>query len=67
MHFLYEGFAGTVVHDNTLFTATPPDYFHHQLQDLSLSAVREKEAGARLFIGHFLSHAVKEARRVFRS
>jgi hypothetical protein len=65
MPFLYEGFAGTVVHDNTLFTAKPSDYFYHQLQDLSLSATREKEAGARLFIGHYLSHSVKEARLVF--
>jgi hypothetical protein len=65
MPFLYEGFAGTVVHDSALFTARPPDYFYNQLKDLSLSATREKEAGARLFIGHYLCHAIKEARRVY--
>lgn len=61
--FLHEGFAGTVIHDKTLFTAKPSDYFYHQLKDLSLSATREKDE--RLFIGHCLSHAVKEARHVF--
>jgi len=65
MPLLYEGFAGTIVHDKALFTAKPSDYFYHQLKDLSLSAAREKDAGARLFIGHYLCHAVKEARRVY--
>jgi hypothetical protein len=65
MPLLYEGFAGTVVHDKALFTAKPSDYFFHQLKDLSLSATREKESGARLFIGHYLCHAVKEARRMY--
>lgn len=65
MPLLYERFSGTIVHDKPLFTATPPDYFYHQLKDLSLSATREKEAGTQLFIGHYLCHAVKEARRVY--
>ena len=65
MPLLYEGYAGIIVHDKALFIAQPPDFFYQQLQVLSLSATREKEAGARLFIGHYLSHAVREARRVY--
>jgi hypothetical protein len=50
---------------NARFRANPPDYFHTQLRDLTITATREKEAGARLLIGHYMCHAVLLARREF--
>lgn len=50
---------------NAYFKANPPEYFHAQLRDLTITATRDKEAGSRLLIGHYICHAVLLARREF--
>lgn len=50
---------------NDHFTANAPDYFHTQLRDFTIITARDKEAGARLLIGHYMCHAVLLARREF--
>jgi len=57
--------AGTIVFEKTMFQASPPNYFILQLHDLLGTGLRDKEANVRLLIGHYLTHAVKEARRQF--
>jgi hypothetical protein len=57
--------AGTIVFEKARFQASPPDYFILQLHDLLGTGLRDKDANVRLLIGHYLSHAVKEARRQF--
>jgi hypothetical protein len=49
----------------THYKRNPPDYFHMQLRDFTITATRNKEAGARLIIGQYISHAVLLARREF--
>ena len=51
--------------DSSLFSVIPPDYFDEQLRDLTVTISRDKEAGARLLIGHYLCHAVLLARKHF--
>jgi hypothetical protein len=36
----------------------PPEHFHLQLRDLTISTARHNEGGARLLVGHYLSHAI---------
>jgi hypothetical protein len=59
------GIGGAIHYNPSMFSVTPPGYFHDQLYDLTTSATRDKEAGARLLIGHYLCHAVKLARQLF--
>ena len=49
----------------TLYKKEPPEYFHFQLRDLTITATRTKEAGARLIIGHYIAHAVLLGRLEF--
>lgn len=63
--FLHNGTKGTIKFNQELFAVKPPDYFHKQLRDLTITATRDKEAGTRLLIGHYLCHAVIQAREIF--
>ena len=56
---------GTMVYNAAHFSATPPAYFHDQLRDYSLNFARDKEAGTRLVISHYVSHAVTQAKAHF--
>jgi hypothetical protein len=62
---LYNGKKGSIKFNEALFNVDPPHYFHTQLRDLTITATRDKEAGARLLIGHYLCHAVLQARQIF--
>jgi hypothetical protein len=62
---LHSGVVGDVIFDPTRFQVEPPDYFELQLLDLLETALRDKEANVRLIIGHYISHAVKQARKQF--
>jgi len=67
--YLHSGRKGIIKFNESIFNSSfktsPPDYFHTQLRDLTITATREKEAGARLLIGHYMCHAVLLARREF--
>jgi|SRR5579859_2838072 len=66
MPLLYpSGYGGNIKYDPAIFAVEPPNYFHLQLNDLTTSAMRDKQAGCRLLIGHYLSHAIKLARQLF--
>ena len=54
-----------MAYDAAHFSVTPPAYFHDQLRDYSLNFARDKEAGTRLIISHYVSHAVTQAKAYF--
>ena len=56
---------GKIKFDSSKFTPKPHDYFHYQLDDLTASATRDKQAVSRLLIGHYLCHALKLSRDLF--
>jgi len=63
---LHCGWHGSITFDDNLFeqciNISPPEYFHTQLRDLIITVTRDKEAGSRLLIGHYMCHAVLIAR-----
>ena len=54
-----------MVYNAAHFSVTPPAYFHDQLRDYSLNFARDKEAGTRLVISHYVSHAVTQLKALF--
>lgn len=58
-------YGGNIKYDPTIFAVEPTHYFHLQLNDLIISAMRDKEAGCRLLIGHYICHAIKLAKQIF--
>ena len=67
MPLLYTYYAGTIEFNSALFSVTPNDYFLPQLDDYTLTFSRDKQAGARLLIGHYLCHATNLAKDIFQS
>lgn len=59
------GQKGIIQYDETKNPITVPTYFHTQLEDFEMSLLRGKEAGNRVIIAHYISHAIKIAKKQF--
>lgn len=59
------GRKGIIQYDETKNPITVPTYFHSQLEDFDRSLLRGKEAGNRVIIAHYISHAIKIAKKQF--
>jgi hypothetical protein len=56
---------GEIHYDPSKFPITPMDFFLPQLELLETSLTRDKEAGNRVLIAHYLCHTTKLCRRDF--
>ena len=54
-----------MVYDSSCFSVSPSPYFHEPLRDYSLSFARDKQAGTRLLISHYISHAIIQVKTHF--
>lgn len=59
------GNVGKICYDNSQNPINPPDFFLTQLDILETTLTRDKEAGNRVIIAHYLTHAIKLARIEF--
>ena len=65
--FLYTKLAGIIKYNKDIFVAECAEYFDSQLRDLNLVFSRDKEAGTKIVIGHYICHAVKVAKKIAES
>lgn len=54
-------------YNRDIFVAECEEYFDSQLRDLNLIFSRDKEAGTRIIISHYVCHAVKVAKKIAES
>jgi hypothetical protein len=59
------GNVGRICYDNSRNPINPPEFFLPQLDILETTLTRDKEAGNRVIIAHYLTHAIKLARKEF--
>jgi hypothetical protein len=59
------GQKGRICYDKSKNPISVSPYFHAQLDDLETTILRGKEAGNRVIIAHYISHAIKMARQQF--
>ena len=59
------GQKGKICYDKSKNPISVSTYFHAQLDDLETTLLRGKEAGNRMIIAHYVSHAIKMARAQF--
>jgi hypothetical protein len=60
------GYVGRICYDNSRNPINLPPYFHSQLDDFETTLTRDKEAGNRVIIAHYLTHAIKIARQQYK-
>ena len=61
------GYIGRICYDSYRNPLNIPQYFHSQLDDFETTLTRDKEAGNRIIIAYYLSHAIKIARQQYQT
>ena len=59
------GYVGRICYDNSRNPINAPDFFLRQLDILETTLTRDKETGNKVVIAHYLTHAIKLARKEF--